>query len=133
MYLLPVERKKGSVRKETNVVSRVRVTIVQRRHQKPHHPLSHNLQEHEVEVCREKEMPEAEASLRSSIDHRANTSRKVLAPSRLVSIGILSNVNSTKQNRDVSPAQSAHSRAGRLKNNQTKSRKRVTTKVQSIL
>ena len=31
-YLLPVERKKGSVRKETNVVSGMRVTIVQSRH-----------------------------------------------------------------------------------------------------
>ena len=30
--------------------------------------------EHEVEVCREKEMPEAEASLRNSIDRRVNTS-----------------------------------------------------------
>ena len=32
-------------------------------------------------------------------------------------------VNSFKLNRDVSSAQSAHSRTGRLKNNQTKSRK----------
>ena len=67
-------KKKGSVRKETTVVSGIRVTIVQSRHQKPHHPLSHNFQKHEVEVCREKEMPEAEASLRSSIDRRVNTS-----------------------------------------------------------
>ena len=36
----------------------------------------------------------------------------------------------TKLNRDESSAQSAHSRIGRLKNNQTKSRKRVMTKVQ---
>ena len=37
-------KKKGSVRKETNVVSCMRVTIVQSRHQKLHHPLSHELQ-----------------------------------------------------------------------------------------
>ena len=115
-------QKKASVRKETDAVSAMRVTIVQSRYQKPHHPLSHDLQKHEVEVCREKEIPEAEASLRSSIDHRVHTSWKVLAPNRLVSIGILPNVNSIKLNRDVSSAQSAHSRTGRLKNNLTKSR-----------
>ena len=53
--------------------------------------------------------------------------RKVLAPNRLVSIGILPSVSSLQRNRDVSSAQSAHSRTGRLKNNQTKSRKRVMT------
>ena len=37
-------------------------------------PQIHQLQRHEVDVCREKEMPEAEASLRSSIDRRVNTS-----------------------------------------------------------
>ena len=68
------KEKGDSVRKETVAVSGTRVTIVQSRHQKPHHPLSHNLQEHEVEVCPEKEMPEAEASLRRSFDCRVNTS-----------------------------------------------------------
>ena len=67
-------KKKSNVRRETNVVSGMRVTIVQNRHQRPHHPLIHNLQKHKVEVCREKETPEAEASLRSSIDRRVNTS-----------------------------------------------------------
>ena len=67
-------KKKGSVRRETNAVSGMRVTIVRNRHRKPNHPLSNNLQKHEVEMCREKEMPEAEASLRSSIDSRVNTS-----------------------------------------------------------
>ena len=42
-------------------------------------------------------MPEAEASLRISIDHRVNTSWKVLAPNRLVSIGILPIVNSVNE------------------------------------
>ena len=79
-----VERGKGicyqwkeegsSVRRETNAVSDMRVMIVQSRHQKTRHPLSHNLHKHEVDVCREKEIPEAEASLRSSIDRRVNTS-----------------------------------------------------------
>ena len=72
--LLLMERKKASVRRETSAVSSMRETIVQSRHQKPHHPLSHNLPKHEVEVCREKEMSEAEASLKSSIDRRVNTS-----------------------------------------------------------
>ena len=45
----------------------------------------------------------------------------------------LPNVNSVKRNRDESSAQSAHSRTGGLKNNQTKSRKRVMTKVQLLL
>ena len=40
-----------------------------------------------------------------------------------MSIGILPNVNSRKRNRDVSSAQSAHSRTGRLKNKQTKPKK----------
>ena len=57
-----------------------------------------------------------------------NTSWKVLAPNRLVNIGILPNVNSFKRNRDVSSALSAHSRIGRLKNNQTKRRKGWTQK-----
>ena len=47
--------KKASVRRETNVVSGMRVTIVQDRHQKTRHPLSHQPQKHEVEVRREKE------------------------------------------------------------------------------
>ena len=60
---------KDSVREETNVISGTRVTIVQNRHQKPFHPLSH--QNQEVEVRREKGTSEAEASLGSSIDSRA--------------------------------------------------------------
>ena len=55
-------KKKASVRRETSAVSGMRVTIVRNQHRKPNHPLSHNLQKHDVEVCREKEVPEAEAS-----------------------------------------------------------------------
>ena len=52
-------KKKASVRRETSAVSGMRVMNVhQNRHRKPLHPLSHNLQKYEVEVCREKEMPE---------------------------------------------------------------------------
>ena len=47
--MLPVERKKASVRKDTNAVSGMRVTIVHKnRHRKPPHLLSHP--PHEVEV-----------------------------------------------------------------------------------
>ena len=64
--------KKRSLRKKTHVVFGMRVTIVQDQH--PHHFLSQQLQEHEVGVRQEKETPEAEASLGSSIDSRVNTS-----------------------------------------------------------
>ena len=50
-YLLPVERKKASVRKETNAVSGMRVTIVRKNHNTiPPHLLSQPC--HEIEVCR---------------------------------------------------------------------------------
>ena len=65
-------KQKGNVRDETNAVSDTRVMIVKNHHQKPLHLLSH--QHHKVEVRREEEMPEAEASLRSSFDSRAKTS-----------------------------------------------------------
>ena len=77
----------------TNEVSGMRVTIVRNRHRKPHHSEPQS-SKHEVEACRETEMPEAEASLGNSIDRRAKTSWKVLAPNRLVSIDILPNVSS---------------------------------------
>ena len=66
-------KKKANVRKETSAVS-MRVAIVQSRHRKPNHPLGHHLQKPKAEVSREQEMPEAEASLRNSIDRRVNTS-----------------------------------------------------------
>ena len=110
---IAVKRKeKGSVRRETNVVSGMRVVIVQNRHQKPLHPLSH--QHQGVEVRREKETSEARARLLNSIDSRGNTSWKVLALNYLVSLGILPNVNSVSLNRDVNSAQSAYFRTGRV-------------------
>ena len=65
-------KKKGSVREETKEVSGTRVTIMQDRHQKMRHPLSH--QHQEVEVRKEKEASEAEASLGSPTDSCAKTS-----------------------------------------------------------
>ena len=55
------------------------------------------------------------------------------APNHLVSIDIVPNVSSIQRNRDVSSALSAHFRTGRLKNNQTKSRRRMKAKVQLLL
>ena len=69
-----IGKKKCRARRETHVVSGMRAMIVQNRHQKPRHPLSHQLLKHEVEVRREKETSEAEASLGCSIDSRVNTS-----------------------------------------------------------
>ena len=62
-------KKRGSVREETNAVSGTSVVIVQNRHQKPLHPLSH--QHQEVELRREKIASEAKASLGSPTDSRA--------------------------------------------------------------
>ena len=63
---------KGQCSRGDQCSSGTRVTIVRNRHQKPLHPLSHHHQE--VKVRRDKEMPEAEASLGSPTDSRANTS-----------------------------------------------------------
>ena len=52
------------------------------------------------------------------------TSWKVLALNYLVTIGILPNGSLKSQNRAVNSAQSAHFRTGRLRNNQTKGRKK---------
>ena len=65
-------KRKVSVREETNAVSDTRVMIVQNRHQKPLHRLSH--QHQEAEVRREKGPSEAEACLGSPTDSRAKTS-----------------------------------------------------------
>ena len=77
-YLLPVERKKASVRKETSAVSSMRVTIMHKnRHPKPPHFLSHPC--HEFEVCRGKEVSQTRVTLAWFFDNRADTERKVLA------------------------------------------------------
>ena len=66
-------KKKGSVRRVTKEVSgmsndRAKPTP------KAAPPSEPQSSKHEVEACREKEMPEAEASLGNSIDPRVNTS-----------------------------------------------------------
>ena len=55
--------KKGSVRKEINVVSGMRAAIVQSRHRKPPPPSEPHSSKHEAEASREKETSEAEAIL----------------------------------------------------------------------
>ena len=136
-------KKEGSVRRDTDAVSDIRVTIVRNRHRTPNHPLSHNLQKHEVEVCWDK-MQEAEASLRNSIDRRVSTSWKVLAPNHLVSIGILPNVTSISLNRVPKSAVSARYNTGVWRcvlisalevwrTTKQKAEKTVKTKVQLLL
>ena len=46
VFVTSGKQKKGSVRRETYAVSGMKVTIMQCRHPKLHHPLSHNLQKH---------------------------------------------------------------------------------------
>ena len=65
-------KKKARIRKETNAVSGMRVTIMQQNlHQKPLHLLSH--QHQEVAVRREKGASEAEVRLAELFDNRADT------------------------------------------------------------
>ena len=72
----------------------------------------------------EKKYPEAIVTLVSFFDNRVDIISKVLARDRLVSVGILSNVNSLKLNRDAKPGMSVCSRITRLMKNQIKSPKR---------
>ena len=65
-------KRKGSVGKETCAVCGMRVTILQS--QRQYHP---QRRDHEEEVCREREMPEAGATLRNSIDRRVKLNRDV--------------------------------------------------------
>ena len=126
-----IGKQKGSVREETSAVSDTRVMIVQSRHQEPLHPLSH--QHQEVEVRREKRSLRGRSQSGKSNRQPCKTSCKVLALNYPVTIGILPNVNSISLKRDGSSAQSAHFRTGRLRNNPTKGRRRVVTKVQLLL
>ena len=113
-------KKKASVRKETNAVSGMRVTIVHKNQTTmPPHLLSHP--SHEVEVCRRKEVSMAKATMVPFFDNRADAIGKVLARDRHVNIGILPSVNFTKQKRAVKLGTSVCSRIVRLMNNQTKS------------
>ena len=65
------KNKKASVRKETNAVSCMRVTIMhQNQNTMPPHLLSHPC--HEVEVCRGREVFEAKVTMVPFFDHRAD-------------------------------------------------------------
>ena len=64
----------------------------------------------EVEVCRRKEVSKAKVIILPFFDNRADTIGKVRARDRLVSLGILPNVNSIKTNRDEKQAMSVCSR-----------------------
>ena len=112
-------KKKASVRKKTNAVSGMRVTIVHKNQTTmPPRLLSHPC--HEVEVCRRKEVSSEKVTMVPFSDNRADIIWKVLARDRLVNIGILPSVNSTKQKRVAKPGISVWSRIMRLMNNQTK-------------
>ena len=64
-------KKKARVRKETNAVSGMRVTIVRKnQNPKPPHLLSHQF--HEVEVCRRKKVSEAKVTMVPFFDNRAD-------------------------------------------------------------
>ena len=98
-HLLPVERKKPVFERETSAVSGKKVTIVPKNQNTlpprlPSHP------SHEVEVCRRKEVSKAKVTMVPFSDYRADIIWKGLARDRLVNIGILPNVNFTKQKRD---------------------------------
>ena len=70
-YLLPVERKRTSVRKETNAVSGMSVTIVHKnQNTMPPHLSSHPTRE--VEVCRRK-VSKATITIVQNADSRADT------------------------------------------------------------
>ena len=108
-------KKKGSIRRETSVVSGMRATIVQSRHQKAV-PASEPQNSKTRGRC---------VSRKRKARGRSQSEKFNRPPCKYFlkgGIGILQNVNSTKLNRNVSSAQRAHSRTGRLKNNQTKSR-----------
>ena len=63
-------KKKASVRKETNAVSGMRVSIVRKnQNPKPPHRLSHQC--HEVEVCRGKEASKAKVTMVPFFDNCA--------------------------------------------------------------
>ena len=64
-------KKKANVRKETNAVSGMRVTIVYKNLiTMPPHLLSHPC--HEVEVCRRKEVSKAKVTMVPFFDNRAD-------------------------------------------------------------
>ena len=91
----------------------------QSRHQCQLHPLNHR-HKRMVEVYREERVSEVGAHLGSLLDNRAEITSMIGARIHLVIIGILPNVNSTKQNWDANSGKSTRLRTGRLKVNPAK-------------
>ena len=116
---------KASVRRETSAVSGMRVTIVQSWHQKTRHPLSHQLHKARGRcVSRTRN-----ARGRSQSERLNRPSCKILLERYLhqITLWVLASSRVSiqkKLNRDVNSTQSAPSRTGRLKNNQTKKPKK---------
>ena len=77
-------------------------------------------------MCRGKEVSEAKSNHGAIIPQPCRLFEKVLARDRLVNIGILPTVNSTKQKQDAKPGISVCTRIMRLMNNQTKSQRKST-------
>ena len=90
-------KKKASVRKQTNAVSGMRVTIVHNNQTTmPPHLLSHPC--NEVEVCRRKEVFKAKVTMVPFSNNREDIIWRGLARDRFVNIGILPSVKFTNRN-----------------------------------
>ena len=100
-YVLPVERKKASVRRETSAVSDMRMTIMQQKPTPKSAPPSEPPMTRGRSASRKKKRQRQKSDWQNFFDNRADTIWKVLVRHHLVSIGILSNVNSFKLNRDA--------------------------------
>ena len=122
----------GSVRRETYVVSGMRVTVVQSRHPNvvpPSEPQS-------SKTRGRSESRKTNARGRSKSEKFNRPPCKYFLKATCAKSPCdwhPPECQFVKRNRDVSSAQSAHFRTGRLKSNQTKSRKRVMTRVQLLL
>ena len=94
-------KKNASVRKKTNAVSGMRVTVEHKNQNTlpPHLPTQPF---HEVEVCWGREVSEAKVTMVPFFDNRADFFWRVPARDRLVNIGIRPSANFTKQKLVVS-------------------------------
>ena len=82
-----IGKKKARVRKETNAVSGMRVTIVPK-NQNTLPPRLPSQPYHEVVVCWRKEVSKAKVTMVPFFDNRADIIWKVLARDRYVNVGI---------------------------------------------
>ena len=125
-YLLPVERKRPVfARRPMQFPPRDPRSCVKNQNTLPPHLLSQP--HHEVEVCRGREVSEANVTMGPFFDNCADIIWKVPARERLVNIGIRPSANSIKMKRVVRLETSVCFRITRLMNNQIKSRKRATS------